>query len=335
MSITLEPDFNGPPARIPRRSRWPMRLLRAAPFPFLAGFLVGMAILSAGLLTNDVKPRADTLAPLPLCWIGLGLLGGCAALFFAVIWAVVCFQVVEGSRGLPVPEPIDGPKVPRHAGNGKAALDALQGGLAGLGFEPAGWFYLDNFAMLQVGAWRHCSAPAVAFVLYEPGGAPRLRFVRRFPDGAVLVSSTRLTDLAPTLPGFLYVQVRKPCSPADLWSWHLEAETLFTEQAVSSSGDERVKRAPEGFTPGLRPPSCRVATSPAGGSDPMEVFLEVRLRWARHIRSRRLWPLRFNLFRECWLMYWLSGLSLRQQIAEGWALAPQLRRLVRLAPEGE
>jgi hypothetical protein len=65
----------------------------------------------------------------------------------------------------------------------------------------------------------------------------------------------------------------------------------------------------------------------------MGLFMELVVRIAWGVRGRRLWLLHANLFRECVRMYWLCGMSVRQQIDEGWAVPPALRHMVRL-PEG-
>jgi hypothetical protein len=67
----------------------------------------------------------------------------------------------------------------------------------------------------------------------------------------------------------------------------------------------------------------------------MELFMEVVVRCGWSHRAKKLWLLRLNPFRECWRIYRLSGMSLKQQIAQGWAVDPALRQLVRLPTEVE
>jgi hypothetical protein len=286
---------------------------------------------------EEIDPRAHARKQ-ALRWGGVGLLGACVAMFLALPWAGVYVQVIEASRGQPVPKPIKDPtlkparEVPTDA---LAGLAVGQDGLASLGFEPTGWFWLDNFAQLRVGAWRHCSHPAVAFVLFQPGGAPRLRIVRRFKSGAILTTTNKLTDVAAGPPASMYVQMCMTRSAAELWSWHLQAEMLFEGEASRSRpGENRVTRSPGDFAPRPAPFPFR-ADPNEGPSDPMEVFMEALVRWGWMHRSQRLWLLKLNPFRECWRMWNLCGLSLEQQIAEGWATAPWLRERVCLPLEEE
>jgi hypothetical protein len=65
----------------------------------------------------------------------------------------------------------------------------------------------------------------------------------------------------------------------------------------------------------------------------MGVFMEFVVRCAWACRGRRLWLLRLNPFREYWRMCCLSGMSVKRQIEEGWAVAPGLRQMVCLPPE--
>jgi hypothetical protein len=314
-----------------------MRLLRATPLILLFGCAAGgvLVIVSASLADTGSQDARHAL-----WWAGVGLLGACGVLFVAFPWAALYVQVMESSRGLPLPQPIDPPPLTPAAGIPVADLAELQigpNGLVGLGFDLVGWFYLDNFAGLRIAAWRHCSHPAVAFVLFQPGGAPRLRIVRRFGDGAILMTSNRLTDLAVGPPASTYVQVRKTRSAAELWSWHLEAEALFAEQATAlRPGDERITRSPGDFAPGRGgAPRLWVDGRTGGGSEAMELFMEIVVRFAWLKRSRARWLLGVNPLGECWRMYWLCGLSLKQQIEDGWTVAPEVRRLVCLPEERE
>src|SRR5262249_34820634 len=129
-------------------------------------------------------------------------LGG--VLFSTLLWGAVYLNVVEASRGMPGLRSVEEPTM---APEPAAKLRALNRALSGLGFRHDGWFSLDDFDETHVSAWRHDEHPAVGFVLYFPlSGAFRLRFVRRFPSGCVLSSSTRLTDLAYPPPPGVYVQ---------------------------------------------------------------------------------------------------------------------------------
>ena len=65
----------------------------------------------------------------------------------------------------------------------------------------------------------------------------------------------------------------------------------------------------------------------------MHGYMEVVVRRGWFHRGRRHWLLKASLFRECWRMYFLCGLSLEQQIEDGWAVAPEQRRLVCLPEE--
>jgi hypothetical protein len=314
-----------------------MRLLRVAPAFLMAGLIVGGYLLTLGTGAAVSPPWSTGGEAQILLWGGVGLLGGCTALFVVVLWGAVYLQVMEGSRGLPPPEPIDDPSHRPATGLPAADLARLQlgpDGLAGLGFEPAGWFLLDNFARLRVGAWRHAARPEVAFVLFQYGGGARLRIVRRFPGGVILITTNRLVDVSIATPASTYVQMRKTPSAAELWSWHLEAETLFEEGAsLSRAGDERITRSPGDIAtgPGWLPSFRALVPAEREGAS-TDLFMEILFRYGWFCRSRRLWLLRLNPFRECRRMYCLSGMSLKQQIAEGWAVAPGLRQMVCLPP---
>jgi hypothetical protein len=337
MASMLKSDF--PVLHPPRGSRLSMRLLRVALFPLLLGILAGMVLLIAGTL--DGPAFADLFSGKivkALLWAGPGLIGGCMALFLVVAWGAVFVQVMEGSRGQPVPEPIEDPCHRPAVGVPTRELFALQAGrdgLAGLGVEPAGWFLWDNFAQLRVAAWQHTTRPEVAYVLFQLGGSPRLRIVRRFASGVTLMTTNRLTDVAVAPPASTYVQMLKTDSAAELWSWHLEAEMLFAEEdSLSRAGDERIMRSPGDVATsrGWAPP-LRTAASAERESDPMGVFMEMVVRCAWATRARRLWLLRLNPFREFWRMSCLGGLSVKHQIEEGWVVAPGVRQGVCLPPD--
>jgi hypothetical protein len=209
--------------------------------------------------------------------------------FCVVLWGGVYLNVVEASRGMPGLRVVDEPAMPPAPA---AKAEALKQALTGLGFRPAGWFMLDDFDETHIGAWTHDGHRSVAFVMYFPAGRMfRLRFVRRFPSGGILASSTRLNDLAYAPPQGLYLQARKKPSVEDLWAWHLEAESLFP--AAPTEGD-------------------------AGPVEPRELYVEVSSRWAGHRRRDRTWLLAVEPVEECWRMYWLCGMPLRQQFELGW-----------------
>ncbi len=258
-----------------------MRVMRVAAVPLLLACVVGGVLMVAGVGGEQ------------LLWdVGSHLLALCGLLFIALLWGGVYLEVVEASRGMPglrsVGEPVMTPEV-------TAELRALERSLAGLGFRHDGWFSLDDFGETHVSAWQHESHPAAAFLLHLPGsGMFRLRFVRRFASGGILVSSTRLIDLAVPPPKGVYVQMRKGASANELWAWHLEGEALFPD-----------------------------ATSPAPGdtvaSGPRELYVAVSARWARHKRRDRTWLLAVEPFGECWRMYHLCGMPLQRQFELGWA----------------
>jgi hypothetical protein len=332
--VRSEPAVASGQARRPR-VRWSMRLLLTVYQLLGICSMLGGLVLIASCFTPDAGvPSGVAHAPEPgLWWAGIGLLGVCGALFVAFPWAAVYVQVMEASRGLPVPQPINNPTLRPGTGVPAAELAELQfgpNGLSGLGFQPAGWFYLDNFAGMRIGAWRHPSHPAVAFVMFQLGGNARLRIIRHFEDGTMLMTSTRLVDVAVIPPASTYVQMRKTRSAAQLWSWHLDAEALFPQQAgATRPGDEHITSSPGDFADG------GASVVAEGGPDLMAGYREVTSRWGWFHRGRRLWLLQLNPFRECWRMYWLCGISLKQQIDDGWAVAPHLRRLVCLPAEQE
>jgi hypothetical protein len=262
------------------RRSWLMRLLRLSPGPALLACVAGVVLMLVS--PPDGKQFLWDAGSASL------VLGG--LLFVIILWGGVYLQVVEASRGMPGLRTVGEPAMtPERA----AAWGALRQSLSGLGFRQDGWFSLDDFDETHVGAWHHGERPAVAFVLYIPAsGALLLRFVRRFPGGAILVSSTRLTELSYPPPPRTYVQARKAATVEELWAWHLEGEKLF---------------------PFDRPPDD---ARPAG---PKELYVEVSARWGRHRRSDPTWLLAVEPVMECWRMYRLCGMPVRQQVAQGWA----------------
>jgi hypothetical protein len=260
-----------------------MRLLRVAPGPLLLAALSGVALMLASLATDAGRKQ-------PFWDAGSVLLTMAAALFVALLWGGVYLMVVEASRGMPGLRTVGEPTLKAKAA---AEWRSLQAALSGLGFRFDGWFSLDDFDQTHVSAWRHPAHPAAAFVLHSPsGGTFRLRFVRRFPSGGVLISSTRLVDLAYPPPQGIYLQVRTKASAEQLWAWHLEAEALFADAA----GPAPVE----------------------GGEGPKDLFIGVAARWAMHRRRDRTWLLAVEPVGECWRMYHLSGMPLRRQFELGW-----------------
>lgn len=114
----------------------------------------------------------------------------------------------------------------------------------------------------------------------------RLRIVRRFTDGTILVSSTRLNDLAYPCPPGMYLQARHKATAEELCAWHLEAEKLF----------------------------------PAGDTRPLpkDLYVETSERRARHRRGDPTWMLAVEPVEECWRMCRLNGMPVKEQIERGW-----------------
>jgi hypothetical protein len=267
-----------------QRSRL-MRLMRSSPGPLL---LLGLA--GGALMVFAATGGAGAGERKQFLWdAGTAMLALGGALFIALLWGGVYLNVVEASRGMPGLRSVEEPTL---APEPAAKLGALQRALSGLGFRHDGWFALDDFDETQVSAWKHDEHPAAAFVLYVPaGGTFRLRFVRRFPNGGILVSSTQLTDLAYAPPQGLYVQAQRKASVEELWAWHLEGETLF----------------PKGHPAG---------DTQSGGT--RELYVEVGARWAGHRRRDRTWLLAVEPVEECWRIFWLRGMPLRRQFDRGW-----------------
>lgn len=267
----------------PRRSLL-MRVLRLSPAPI---FLVGLA---GGATMGHAALGASEVARSGRAWdVGVVLLAVSGCAFAAVLWGGVYLQVVEASRGHPGLRPVPAPDLaPERA----ADYQPLKQSLTELGFRPDEWFELDDFDETCIEAWAHDRHAAVAFVMYNPAaGTFRLRFVRKFPSGGILVTTTRLTDVSYEPPQGLYLQMRHRCSVAELWAWHLEAESLFP---------------PDPSAPGAPPGAAR------------ELFIEVAARWSGHRRRDRTWLLAVEPVEECWRMYWLCGVPLREQFERGW-----------------
>lgn len=264
----------------PPRSRV-MRLLRASPLPVSLLFVAGVA------MTGFAATHPDGAGAGPnLLVIGISMLLLSGAGLIAILWGSVYLHVVEASRGMPGLRSVSEPEME----SGSAAkLQWFKSELADLGFKLDGWFSLDDFDETHVGTWRHGRHHTVAYVLYYPAGRIfRMRFIRCFPDGGVLATSTRLNDVAVAPPQGIYVQVLRTDAVKKLWAWHLEAESLFP------------------------------TTEPAAEVEPRDQFVEVCSRWAAHIRRDRTWLLAVEPVEECWRMYWLSGMPLREQFEKGW-----------------
>jgi hypothetical protein len=264
-----------------------MWLLRTVAVPVVLACPVGGVLMAVSLSPQDAGTRQA------LWEAGCNLLTLGGLLFIVVLWGGVYLEVVEASRGMPG---IRSVKEPTLWAEAAAEWRSLQEALSGLGFRPEGWFSLDNFDQTHVCPWAHEVHPAAAFVLYSPSGRTfRLRFVRRFPSGGILISSTRLVDLSYLPPQGIYLQARKKASVAELWAWHLEAEALFPDKAGRAPGDP----------------------APGGAQ---ALFVEVWARWARHRRRDRTWLLAVEPFEECWRMYHLSGMPLARQFERGWTI---------------
>jgi hypothetical protein len=264
-----------------------MQLLRLSPAVVLLSFVAGVVLVLVSLGLSD-SPEAD--GGKHLLWdVGSTVLVLDGVLFVVVLWGGVYLLVVEASRGMPGLRAVEEPTMMPAAA---ATWKALQRSLSDLGFRLDEWFALDDFDKTHVSAWHHQEHPAALFVLYYPvSGAFRLRIVRRFPSGGILVSSTRVTDLAYTPPQGLYVQARKAATVEQLWGWHREGEALFPDHA-----------APGATRPG----------------DPRGLFVEVAARWAQHRRRDPTWLLAVEPVEECWRMYRLGGMPLGRQFDLGW-----------------
>jgi hypothetical protein len=259
-----------------------MWLLRLSPVVLTLPFVAGVVLLVVSQGPAEAEGWKETI------WeAGVTVLLLDGVLFVVVLWGGVYLHVVEASRGLPGLRSVKEPTMtPERA----PTWEAFQRSLSGLGFRHEEWFSLDDIDKTHISAWEN--GERGAFVLYFPmSGAFRLRIVRRFPSGGILVSSTRLTELAYRPPQGLYVQARKASTVEELWAWHLEAEALFPDHDASS--DTRVGRV-------------------------RELYIEVSARWAGHRRRDRTWLLAVEPFEECWRMYWLCGMPLQRQFDLGW-----------------
>jgi hypothetical protein len=262
-----------------------MQVLRVSPVPIVLAFVAGVALMGV-----SSGPSADEMGP--VLWdVGYALVVLSVATFAAVLWCGVYLEVREAARGMPGLRSVGQPEMkPEVAAN----LREKEQSLSALGFRHDGWFSLDDFAVTHVSAWRHETHSTAAFILYFPvGGNFRLRFVRRFPSGGVLASTTRLTDLSYPPPEGMYLQMRKHASVDELLAWHREAESLFP--GASSVPDD----------------------TPAGS--PRDLFVAIGVRWANHWMRDRTWLLGVEPVGECWRMYHLCGMPLARQFELGWA----------------
>jgi hypothetical protein len=266
-----------------------MRVMRASPVPLLFACIAGGALMAVG----SGPPNGPEAATRQFLWdAGGSLLILCGLLFVVLLWGGVYLEVVEASRGMPGLKVVAEPEMTPEA---TSQLRVLEQSLSNLGFRHDDWSCLDDIAETHVSAWQHESRPVAAFVLYYPGGGMfRLRFIRRFASGGVLVSTTRLVDLSTPPPEGVYLQMRKEASAEELWAWHLEAEALFPDATDSTPPDTE-----------------------AGG--PRELYVALAARWAGHKRRDRTWLLAVEPFGECWRMYHLCGMPLARQFELGWA----------------
>lgn len=263
----------------PSRRSWLMQLLRISPGPLMLFCLGGGALMAVAAIDRNPMLRDAGISML--------VLGG--ALFIVILWGGVYLQVVEASRAMPGLRPVEKPTLEDEPA---AGLEALERALSGLGFRHHEWFSLDDFDETHIGAWKHDECSAAAFVMYFPAGRLfRLRFASKFPDGGILVSSTRMVDLAIAPPQGIYLQVRSRASVEELWAWHLEAESLFP--TAQPAGDARPR-------------------------EPRDLYIEVSSRWAGHRRRDRTWLLAVEPVEEFWRIYWLRGMALREQFERGW-----------------
>jgi hypothetical protein len=254
-----------------------MRLLRLSPGVILLAGVAGVLLIVMSLTTNQEGSKE-------ILWdSGEASLLLAVTLFAVVLWGGVYLMVVEASRGMPGLRVVDEPTL---APEPAAKYGELKRALSWLGFRHEGWFSLDDFDETHVSAWQ--LGERSAFVQYYPvSGWFRLRIIRKFASGGILVTSTRLTDLAYQPPQGIYLQARKNASVEELLAWHLEEEKLF---------------------PAGQP--CE--------SQPRDLYVEVFSRWARHRRRDKTWLLGVEPVEECWRIYWLSGMPLRKQFELGW-----------------
>lgn len=267
--------------------------------------------------------------------LGCLVAGGSLGLFFLGVWGALYLNVVEGTQGLPALKPLP----PTYRPEGKAAtdLDLLvdgPNGLAKVGFEPDGWFFLDDVDETHVWAWQHPEHPAIAYVLYFPlMGCFRFRIARRFDDGTILVTTTRWTDISCPPPARMDVQMLPTSSAAELWTWHLDAEPLLRFRAKAAQPTDTHIQTPDSR---VRVPSLRLERdSPVGEGrrSVVELWIEMAIRWGRHHRRGWFWVFQFSPLRELRRLWGLRGVSLAQQIERGWTTPPRLREHVQLAPD--
>src|SRR5262249_38697512 len=187
-----------------------MWLLRLSPAVMLLAFVAGVVLVVVSL---GLPASADAGGWKHILWdVGSTVLVLDGGLLVVVLWGGVYLLVVEASRGLPGLRSVEEPTLTPE---GAATWKALRRSLSDLGFRQDEWFALDDFDETHISAWQHDAHPAALFVLYFPvSGAFRLRIVRRFPSGGILVSSTRVTDLPYAPPQALYLQRRRAATGA-------------------------------------------------------------------------------------------------------------------------
>lgn len=296
-----EPEGGFPP---PRTRLW-MEALRhtgcvVITLPFI-GLLAGLWLIK----------NVDVLAGLAVVALG-------ALIYLCFIQVALYLTVREGAQGAPLPQRINTPLHADEEGIPAGSLAEIQfgpEGLLALGFEPAGWYYIDRFSGYRIGAWLHPARPDVAYIILQPGGSPRVRFVRQFADGNLLVTTNKKTDLGINTPS-VYVQMRYAPSAAVLWAWHRQATTLFPQDAPGPQADE---------APAVPPEVLRER-----GLEAMGLYIEHSRRCCEaSLRGRWWWLPGSGLIGELLRLSRLPGMSVKQQIEGDWAPAPpcQARRV--------
>src|SRR5262249_14697710 len=129
-------------------------------------------------------------------WVGLTVFAVSTVLLIVWPYVILYRTVVDRTRGLPEPQPCSGPRLLVEQAAWLAEATDGPGGLFDLGFQPAGWFFLDDMDQIYVWAWPHRGEPTVAYIQYLSGASTfRFRFVTRLPGGGAIISTTRLTDI--------------------------------------------------------------------------------------------------------------------------------------------
>jgi hypothetical protein len=109
--------------------------------------------------------------------------------------------------------------------------------------------------------------------------------------------------------------MRKARRPLDLYGWHREAERFLLSREPAPAPNSPHVTAEQPAVAGGRP---------AGPfrPDPVAHYMELLERQAWHIRLKRFWLLRFGPLQELWHQARLAGVSVREQVEEGWAPPP-------------